>query len=109
MIKLDRTFLAVPRLEVVVVFLGGAGFLPAKTFLAGAALAFEAAVLLAGALEVVVLLVGALAGLDFFAAGLADLLPDLGAAFFAGVALAAAVLTVLGFAAALGLAAAGLF
>jgi len=95
-------------LEVVVAFLGGAGFLPAKTFLAGAALAFEAAVLLAGAFEVVVLLVGALAGLDFFAAGLADLLPDLGAAFF-GVALAVAVLTVLGFVAALGLTAAGLF
>jgi hypothetical protein len=106
----DPTFFAVPRLDAEVVFLTGAGFLPAITFFAGTAFALAEAVdfvagdLAAGFLVAVALIIGAAFA---FTAGFLAVLDFAGVAFvvavFAGRALVAALV------AALGAAFAGLF
>jgi len=111
-------FFAVPRLATVVVFFAGATFLPARTFLGGAAFALTGAGLAAGLAAAVLVVVddllAATAVLDFVVDDLAAVevavVLGLGAGFFTVLALVEAVLAVFdfGFAGALGLAA-GLF
>lgn len=110
--NIPHTFLAEPRLDVVVVFLETGGFFPANVFLGGALALDDVTFVAAG-------LAADLAAEDFLAAAVVLVVPVdfaavavavvLGLAdFLAAAALGAAVLVVFGLVATLGLAA-GLF